>query len=150
MPAAGAWPIRSVRGQSLQAASLIGHSVLVPGNSVAAGCGLQRDRHDPPQLADQVSVTIQDAGGRTVRTIGLGSQSYGDHLFTWDGLTDSGSQAASGAYTFKINAVQGGNAIDATALSVGQVNGVLRNGADVQLQVDSVGAVNYADVRRIM
>lgn len=137
-------------GQIAQAASLIGHGVLVPGNSVAPGAGYNVIGMTLPSSADQVSVTIQDASGQTVRTIGLGSQSYGDHLFTWDGLTDSGSQAASGAYTFNINAVQGGNSIDAAALSVGQVNGVLRNGADIQLQVDSVGAVNYADVRQIM
>ncbi len=137
-------------GQLSQAANLIGHGVLVPGNSVSPTAGYNVIGVTLPNSADQLTVTIQDASGQTVRTMNLGSQSYGDHLFSWDGLTDSGSQAASGAYTFNINAVQGGNAIDATALSVGQVDGVLRNGADIQLQVDSVGAVNYADVRQIM
>jgi flagellar basal-body rod modification protein FlgD len=137
-------------GQLSQAANLIGHGVLVPGNSVAPGAGYNVIGMNLPNSADQVMVTIQNAAGQTVRTMNLGSQSYGDHLFTWDGLTDNGSQAADGAYQFSVNAVQGGNAMDATTLSVGQVNGVLRNGTDIQLQVDSVGAVNYADVRQIL
>ena len=137
-------------GQMAQAANLIGHGVLVPGNNVAPSAGYNVIGMTLPNSADQLTVTIQDAAGQTVRSMSLGPQSYGDHLFTWDGLTDSGSQAANGAYTFRIDAVQGGNSIDATALSVGQVNGVLRNGADIQLQVDSAGAVNYADVRQIM
>jgi flagellar basal-body rod modification protein FlgD len=137
-------------GQMSQAANLIGHGVLVPGNNVAPGAGYNVIGMNLPNSADQVKVTIQDATGQTVRTMNLGSQSYGDHLFTWDGLTDNGSQAADGAYQFSVSAVQGGNAMDATTLSVGQVNGVLRNGMDIQLQVDSVGAVNYADVRQIL
>ena len=137
-------------GQMAQAANLIGHGVLVAGNSVAPSPGRNVIGMNLPSSADQVVVSIQDASGQTVRTINLGAQSYGDHLFSWDGLTDSGSQAPDGAYKFSISAVQGGQATDATALSVGQVQGVLRNGADIQLQVDSVGAVNYTDVRQIM
>jgi flagellar basal-body rod modification protein FlgD len=137
-------------GQMAQAANLIGHGVLVPGNNVAPSAGYNVIGMNLPNSADQVKVTIQDATGQTVRTMNLGSQSYGDHLFTWDGLTDNGSQAADGSYQFSVSAVQGGNAMDATTLSVGQVNGVLRNGMDIQLQVDSVGAVNYADVRQIL
>jgi flagellar basal-body rod modification protein FlgD len=137
-------------GQMAQAANLIGHGVLVPGNNVAPSAGYNVIGMNLPNSADQVKVAIQDATGQTVRTMNLGSQSYGDHLFTWDGLTDNGSQAANGVYQFSVSAVQGGNAMDATTLSVGQVNGVLRNGTDIQLQVDSVGAVKYADVRQIL
>jgi flagellar basal-body rod modification protein FlgD len=137
-------------GQLAQAANLIGHGVLVPGNSVGPGAGHNLVGMSLPSSADQVIVTIQNGAGQTVRTMNLGAQSYGDHLFSWDGVTDNGSQAADGAYQFSISAVQGGKAMDAQALSAGQVQGVLRNGADIQLQVDNVGAVNYADVRQIL
>lgn len=137
-------------GQIGQAANLIGHGVVVPGNSVSPTAGYNEIGMTLPSAASQVVVTIQDATGQTVRTMNLGAQPSGDQFFNWDGMTDSGTPAPSGAYHFSINAQQGGSAIDAVPLSAGQVNGVLLNGTTIQLQVDSVGAVNYSDVHQIM
>lgn len=136
--------------QMSQAANLIGHAVLVPGNTVLPEAGKNIVGVNLPNSVDSLTVTIKDAGGLTIRTLNLGSQSYGDHLFAWDGLKDDGTAATGGSYQFSVNAVQGGKPVDAQTLSAGQVNGVLRNGSAVQLDVDTVGTVNYTDVRQIL
>jgi flagellar basal-body rod modification protein FlgD len=136
--------------QMSQAANLIGHAVLMPGNAVSPDAGRNVIGVNLPNSVDSLVVTVRDSLGQPVRTLNLGSQSYGDQLFSWDGLKDDGTAAASGAYQFSIDAVQGGKAVEATALSVGQVFGVLREGANVQLNVDGLGAVNYTDVRQIL
>ncbi|MGA7180217.1 MAG: flagellar hook assembly protein FlgD [Thiobacillaceae bacterium] len=136
--------------QMTQAANLIGHGVLVPGNSVSPTAGYNVIGMNLPSAADNVVVTIHNSSGQTVRTMNLGAQSSGDQTFSWDGMTDGGNQAPSGAYQFSISATQGGNPVTATSVSSGQVTGVLLNGTNIQLQVDSVGAVNYTDVHQII
>ncbi|MGO9443570.1 MAG: flagellar hook assembly protein FlgD [Thiobacillaceae bacterium] len=137
-------------GQMSQAANLIGQNVLVPGNTVVPGASGSAIGMTLPSAASQVVVTIQNSTGQTVRTMNLGAQSSGQQLFSWDGLTDSGSQAAAGTYTFQIKATQGATAIQAQPLSVGQVNGVLNGGTGIQLQINNLGTVNYSDVQGVL
>jgi flagellar basal-body rod modification protein FlgD len=137
-------------GQMSQAANLIGQNVLVPGNTVVPGTSGSAIGMSLPSAASQVVVTIQDSAGQTVRTMNLGAQSSGKQLFSWDGQTDSGGQAAAGTYTFQIKATEGGTAIQAQPLSVGQVSGVLNGGTGIQLQINNVGTVNYSDVQEVL
>jgi len=67
----------------------------------------------------------------------------------WDGLTDTGTAAPAGKYSFKIDAVQGGQAIDSTALNLGTVNSVSQNSQGVQLNLAGNTNVGYADIRQI-
>ena len=136
--------------QSLQAAALIGHSVLAPGNDLilqngAAAAGLQLD-----QPADAVTVKVVDASGQTVKTIQLGQQQAGTANFTWDGSTDAGGQAANGAYAFQVTAVQGGKQISVQALGYGLVESVTLGSGQVQLNTIGLGTVNLSDVKQII
>jgi flagellar basal-body rod modification protein FlgD len=132
--------------QMAQAANLIGHGVLVPGNSISPTENVMGFELERP--ADQVKLSIQNASGATVRTLNLGERADGVNVLAWDGLTDSGTAAPTGAYTFKVEAVQGGQALSSTALHLGMVNSVSQSSQGVQLNLAS-GSASYADIRQI-
>lgn len=135
--------------QMSQAASLIGRTVLVPGNTISPA---QLDNvmgFELSRPADKVTVSIQDASGAQVRKLTLGSRDAGVNVLAWDGLTDAGATAPAGKYSFKVDAVQGGQAVDSTVLNLGTVNSVSQNSQGVQLNLAGNTSVGYADIRQI-
>jgi flagellar basal-body rod modification protein FlgD len=136
--------------QSLQAASMIGHGVLTPGSSVALAEGTGLFGVELATPADSVKVNIRDGAGNVIHSIDLGPQEAGTLPLQWDGVTDGGTTAADGKYTFDVTAVLAGKSTSATALSFGQVVSVSTGSQGVTLNVPNVGAVNLADVRQIL
>ena len=136
--------------QSLQAASLIGHGVLLPGTSTTLADGKALLGIDVTEPADDVKVTIRDATGKALHTIDLGRQEIGTLPLEWDGKTDTGAVAVSGQYKFEVNATRGGEKIKAEALSFGQVASVSTNAQGVKLNVPNIGAVDLASVRQFL
>ena len=135
--------------QYLQAAGLVGHTVLATGNKLSlAGTGAGGVKFASP--ADHVTVTISDASGHAVRTIDMGAQTAGVHTFTWDGRTDAGAVAADGQYSFSVQAAQGGTAVTADTLMSGRVNGVVlgANGS-TQIQLGMLGLIDMPQVVEI-
>jgi len=49
-----------------------------------------------------VTLGIYDARGRLVRTLVSGIQPHGEHVQTWNGLSDDGTSAASGVYYVRL------------------------------------------------
>jgi len=84
-----------------------------------------------------------------VRKLELGSREAGVSVLAWDGLTDSGTAAPAGQYSFKIDAVQGGKPVSSVALNLGMVNSVSQNGQGVQLNLAGNSSVGYAEIRQI-
>lgn len=91
--------------QSIQAASLVGREVLIPGgygaldeNGTMSGVVLL------PQSASDVTLKIHNEQGEEVRNLSLGGYSTGELSFQWDGFYDDGSVAAPGAYTITAEA----------------------------------------------
>src|SRR6185295_19406565 len=72
-----------VAAQSLQAGSLIGHAVLAPGKTVLLQHGNAVGGVQLSEPADQVTITIADAAGLTIKTLKLGAQDTGTHNFGW-------------------------------------------------------------------
>jgi flagellar basal-body rod modification protein FlgD len=132
--------------QMAQAANLIGHGVLVPGNSIGPTENVMGFELERP--ADQVKLTIQNAAGATVRTLNLGVRDGGVNVLAWDGLTDSGESVPAGNYSFSIEAAAGGQSVGASTLHLGLVNSVSQNSQGVQLNLAS-GSASYADIRQI-
>jgi flagellar basal-body rod modification protein FlgD len=150
--------------QSMQAAGLIGKTVLVPGNKISLGT----DATDPTRKqatafgvdlvsdASQVTVTILDGSGKAVRQMKLGHQSAGVLSLAWDGTGDGGAALPDGAYTFQVGAVQlGASAADATqvaanALSSGTVDNVSYGSAGVKVDLGLAGSAALSDVKQIM
>ena len=136
-------------GQSLQAASMIGHSVLVPGSALQLAGGGGVFGVDLAQAADQVKVTILDASGRAVQVMDLGAQAAGSLPLTWDGKTSDGTQAADGGYTVSVSAQRGDQPVNAQTLAFGTVQGVTQGSQGVQLNVGPLGSTGLADVKQI-
>ena len=135
--------------QMSQAASLIGRSVLVPGNTVSPGQLQDVMGFELARPAETVTVSIKDAAGAVVRKLDLGSRDAGVNAVAWDGLTDSGTAAPAGQYSFQVDAAQGGQAVNSTALKLGTVNSVSQNAQGVQLNLAGSTSVGYADIRQI-
>lgn len=137
--------------QSMQAASLLGHSVLVPGNrlSLPEG-GLASGALELAGPADQVKVLIKDGNGIVVQTKDLGPQSSGIHRFEWDGITAGGGVAMAGDYRISIEASRGDAKVDATALAEEVIDGVVRKANDTYVRLKTGGDSTLADIRQIM
>lgn len=101
--------------QALQASSLIGQKVLLPGNVApltensdgVSGVIINE------KTAQNLEISIENAAGEVVRTIPIGTQAPGNIEFNWNGKDASGNDLPPGNYTVK---AQGTVAGDETAI----------------------------------
>lgn len=135
--------------QGLQAANMIGHGVVVPGNSVELKDGKSVFGFDLPQSADAVRVQIKDASGSVVRTLTSNNMSAGMNSMTWDGKNESGTLLGNGNYEFVVDASSGDKKLTTTSLSFGMVSSVTFGKQGAQLSISNVGDVAMADVRQV-
>jgi flagellar basal-body rod modification protein FlgD len=137
--------------QSLQAAGMIGRSVLTEGSSIVLKGGTAMGGFELASPADQVVVQVKDAAGNLIHSTNLGAQSAGVTVFQWDGVADNGSAVPDGNYRFEVRALQNGQPVQATRLSYGTVASVsFAGGADVQLNLLNLGAVGLSQIKQIM
>lgn len=139
-----------VSNQSLQAASMIGHGVLVPGKEIDLAKGSGFGGIDLAQSVDKLDVAINDKAGALIRNIQLGSQPAGLVNWQWDGKDNSGASVAEGNFTFTVNAVQGNVKADATTLQFGMVNSVTQGKQGVALSVGQLDGIALSQVRQIL
>jgi flagellar basal-body rod modification protein FlgD len=137
-------------GQSLQAASMIGRGVLVPGSDLALANGKAVLGIELAEPADKVTVTIRDLAGNAVRKIEVGSRDAGVAPLVWDGKTDAGAAAADGSYRFEVAATRGDEKTTASTLMLGEVVGVSTGAQGVRLNIPGVGETALSDVRQIL
>jgi flagellar basal-body rod modification protein FlgD len=139
----------SQNAQGLQAASLVGRGVLVPGNGMSLVNGGGGFGIELAESADEVTATIKDANGLAIRTLQLGSGAQGVQLVPWDGKADNGEQAADGKYSVSVAAKRGTKSVSSSVLSAVQVAGVIRTGTT--MSVEAGGAI-YAlnDIKGIV
>jgi len=131
--------------QTLQGASLVGKSVIVPGNKVDIADGVGQGGFEIATPADAVKVEVLSAAGQVVDTINLGAQSAGVHGFDWvAGKYDNTSNLS-----FRVTATSGSTKLDATALMRDTVNAVSTSGSALQLQLARAGTVDYSTVKAI-
>ncbi|MBM3071758.1 flagellar hook assembly protein FlgD [Enterobacter sp. RHBSTW-00994] len=145
--------------QSLQAASLIGHGVMIPGTTILAGSsttdGTTTTSTTPfgielQQAADKVTATITDSGGNVVRTIDIGELKAGVHTFTWDGSLTDGTTAPNGSYKVAINASSGTTQLTAQPLQFALVQGVIKGSDGNKLDLGTSGTTTLDEVRQII
>ncbi len=94
--------------QALQAAGLVGHSVLAVTDiahlnddaSVKGGIELQSS-------AGNVQIDVTNGAGELVQRLNLGQQPLGLVRFTWDGNDSSGERADSGLYQVTARVIRG-------------------------------------------
>jgi flagellar basal-body rod modification protein FlgD len=125
--------------QALLASSLVGRSVLAPGDTatIAAGGGISGTL-SLANSAASVVVTVTDSAGQTVQRLYLGSQPAGTVNFNWDGTTSGGAAAPAGTYAITAQALDGKTttALDTSiakrvdSVSLGGSNGLVLNLSD--------------------
>lgn len=136
--------------QTLQATSMIGRGVLVPGTALELVDGNAVMGMELEGPADKVQITIRDAAGNPVHAMVLEKQEAGTYPLAWDGKTDSGSAAPDGKYTFEVKASVAGQNIPVRSLSFGQVASVSTSSQGIRINVPNVGALNFSDIRQIL
>lgn len=137
--------------QSLQAASMIGRGVLVPGNEMVLKNGSALAAVDLPQSVDSVNVFVKDASGQVVYSDNLSAQPKGMLTLKWDGVTDQGTTAPSGTYKFEVQAISGNKQVaDLKPLAFGYVNSVTLGSGGVTLNLNGIGGVAMSDVQQIL
>jgi len=108
------------------AVSLIGKSV-----TVVEGDEFEYEPGKPVRLqfalenAAEVTVRIYDENNKLVKTIELGSKTSGTHTVTWDGSTDSGTEAQAGKYTYQVDAIdENGDPVNVVKYVSGLITGI--------------------------
>lgn len=139
--------------QSLQAASLVGHNVLVPATQATLpSSGQLSGAVDVSKAAQQVVVGVYSPSGQLVKQVDLGAQSAGLAGFTWNGTDNKGAPMPAGTYAIRAEAIVDGKAQAMDTLANTRVNSVTlgSNGGSITLGLaDGLGSVGLSKVRQI-
>jgi flagellar basal-body rod modification protein FlgD len=138
--------------QALQASSLVGRSVIAQTDKAVVDTSKSLNGTVVvPSSVSGVSIKINNADGKTIRTLELGSQSAGNSSFIWDGKDDAGVVAPAGTYTFGATTT-----IDSTSTSLitylpATVNSVTisQTGGELMLNLAGMGSVALSKVQTI-
>jgi flagellar basal-body rod modification protein FlgD len=141
--------------EAMQATNLIGHGVLVEGNTLNLNGGKSVFGVELATAADNVQVIVSDPRtGKDVATIELGANEAGAVPLAWDGSSDAADAAtlADGKYSFRVVATRGGQPLtDVKALSLDMVASVSTNSKDgVKLNLADKGAITLADIKQVL
>lgn len=136
--------------ETLQAAVLVGHQVLVDGDQMELKGGYAVAGFDLSATADKVNISIRDANGIEVANEMLSSQDAGTHNFGWDGTTANGAIAADGKYTMKITATKGTTAVASTTLEMATVTSVVNGESGASITAGRFGKLNLSAIRSII
>ncbi|MGH1472252.1 MAG: flagellar hook assembly protein FlgD [Cellvibrionaceae bacterium] len=148
--------------RALEASSLVGRSVTVPGDTTYLLDGqLTSATAEIPSTTTDLSVNIYTESGELVQQFPVGFHAAGDASMRWDGLnlevdgeivTSTGGRTTplpSGEYRFEITATQSGETQElATAVSA-NVNSVsVEANGNITLNLAGIGPINLTDVKQ--
>ena len=141
--------------EAMQATNLIGHGVLVEGNTLNLTGGKSVFGVDLATDADNVQVVVTDPRtGKDVATIDLGAAGAGAMPLAWNGSSDSVDAAllGDGKYSFRVVATRGGQPLtDVKALSLDTVASVSTNSKDgVKLNLAGAGAISLSGIHQVL
>ncbi len=136
--------------QALQAAGLVGRSALVEASTMAVGEGQPvAGAVDLPDSTSSLTVTVRDSTGQVVRTLPLGANAKGEAPFMWDGMTDTGSVAPAGTYTFGAEFRSGSTVETGTTLLVASIDSVKLGTDGFSVELRGVGELPFSSVKQI-
>jgi len=120
--------------------SMIGRQVQATGSQVNLQSGSPATvNFNLASAANQLTVSITDGSGNTVKTITAGATGAGNGSVSWDGTDNSGNQLPAGTYSFSVAAKDAnGNLVASSSLIKGTVTGVDMSGATPMLTVGGV------------
>jgi len=138
--------------QALQASSLVGRSVIAPGDKAVVDTSKSLNGTVVvPAAVSSLTVKIMDKDGKTVRTIDLGSQKAGNSAFIWDGKNDAGTTLESGTYTFAASTTIDGKATSLITNLPATVSSVTisQTGGELMLNLAGLGSIALSKVQTI-
>jgi flagellar basal-body rod modification protein FlgD len=135
--------------QSLQAASLIGHGVLVQGSNAQLTSSGLFGAVEVPSSGD-VKVQIKDASGAVVSTLDLGTQASGTLPFSWNGTDASGNVLPTGAYSISATVSSGSGELAATTDVAAEVQSVSIGSSGLVLNLQGLGPTPFSQVKQII
>ena len=131
--------------QALQSASLIGHGVLVEGNTLSIDAGKAKGAIELPANADSVKVEILSPAGQLLDTLNLGSMPPGRHTFEWDASGYTGSASPH----YKVVATQAGTSMPTTSFAQDTIVSVGTSGSAMSVQLKGRDAIAYEAIQAI-
>lgn len=139
--------------EALQAATLVGRSVLTPSNQglLPVGSSL-RGAVELPASTGELALNVYDSSGQLVRRLDLGAHSAGLVNFTWDGITDSGAVAPAGNYRIEAIARIDDETVAVQTLVVAPVESVTLGGpgGGITLNLTGLGPISFSEVKQIL
>lgn len=141
-----------VSNQALQAATLVGRSVMVPSDTGVFDGASMRGAVELPSSVSEMAVGIYDASGQLLQQTNYGPQAAGLVEFQWNGGTQGGGKAAAGQYFIRAEARVDGSPVAMQTLSTARVDSVSlgRVGEEITLNLAGLGSVGFSNVRQIM
>jgi flagellar basal-body rod modification protein FlgD len=139
-----------VSNQALQAASLVGRTALVEGDTAALADGATLEGAvELPAAASALRVEIRDASGEVVRELAFGARSSGLARFTWDGMNDAGEPAGAGQHTVVAEYTANGEAAAAPTLVVAPIESVVFGAQGFTVQLGGLGELPFSAIREV-
>jgi len=133
------------QSQSLEAASLIGKSVLVPGNKLTLDAdGKTTGGFALADSATSVVVSIKDSSGKLIDTIKMGPQEPGRLSFDWT----APNKKLTGL-KFEVSATNKDVKVGTQPMVSDTVRAVYSDGGQLAVELDKAGVVRYSDVKAI-
>ena len=139
--------------QALQASTMVGRNVLVPGNDIHLGAeGSMHAAVELQQPARQVVINVKDKQGQLVHRIDLGQHQAGLLEFDWNGINASGTRVNAGSYNLTAEVHQGSQVSAGEMLTTVQVESVTlgQGGQELTLTVSDLGDISLSQIRKIM
>jgi flagellar basal-body rod modification protein FlgD len=138
--------------QALQASSLVGRSVIAPGDKAVVDTTKSLSGTVViPASVPAATLKITNAEGKTVRTLDLGGQPAGNASFIWDGKNDAGETVPAGTYTFGASTAIDGQSVALITNLPATVNSVTisQTGGELMLNLAGLGSIALSKVQTI-
>ena len=140
-------------GQALQAASMVGRTILTEDNSAVLAPGKPlAGAVELPWATQAAKVRIYSDTGQLVRELPLGPQDAGISNFSWDGTLANGQTAPAGRYSMSaaIESRSGDTALVTYVASKVSSVTLSGNGSGSQLRTNSGASVSLSQVKAVM
>ena len=137
--------------EAYQASSMVGKSVMVPGNTLNLTKGQANFGVQLSAPASSLKVNVLNAAGQTVNVLTYGAEPAGTVPLSWNGKDASGNQLPDGKYTFQLAANVAGKNVNPTGLTVANVTGILNptTNTSTQIMLDNNTTTNISNVAQI-
>jgi len=144
-----------VSNQALQASSMVGRFVRVPGDESFLPEGEGNRFFGAVELEQSTSnlkFEILSPSGAVVKTIGKGQQAAGLVDLRWDGKNNQGEMMPEGNYKIRATAIMNGQTTSLDTMVIAPVESVTlgRNGEQMKLNVSGIGERSMDQIREIL